>query len=267
MIADRFPDAGSTPRSETLGCLSACLVAITFASLKRVRLGPVRTFLAPALAGAMLLCGPALAIGTRTLDVSTLTMALALIPVVVAVARPAFRHTEGAEVAGRLWPGIAAVAGLLLLLPEPSLDGVRNDLILAAAPILTGISAVWFRGSPAPKPWRAAAGLAAATLFFLAATLSTHSLRAPIPREFALACALDGLLALLSVLALLRTGATRWSAQFVIAPLLVVLEGLAILRPRIDGRMLAGIAVLLFASVFLLLPPRADDPPDLHLTP
>jgi threonine/homoserine efflux transporter RhtA len=66
--------------------------------------------------------------------------------------------------------------------------------------------------------------------------------------------ACDGVLALLSLLVLARLGAVRWSAQFALLPLLILLQGILILRPTITVRWVAGMLLIATASIYLLLP-------------
>jgi threonine/homoserine efflux transporter RhtA len=61
-------------------------------------------------------------------------------------------------------------------------------------------------------------------------------------------------MALLSLLVLVRLGAVRWSAQFVLLPLLILLQGIVILRPAITVRWVAGMLLIVTASLYLLLP-------------
>jgi hypothetical protein len=65
-------------------------------------------------------------------------------------------------------------------------------------------------------------------------------------------------MALLSVFALMRVGAARWSAQFALLPLLIVLEGILLVRPVFTARWVVGLSLLALASVYLLLPPGDD---------
>ena len=211
-------------------------------------------------AGALLLAGPyvGLVLHARTLEATGLTVAMALVPVVVAVARPAFRETEGAEIAGRMWPGIAAAAGFLLVLPEPSLASWQEDLVLLLAPVATGVGAAWLRTRQGTELTRAAAALAGAATVFLGAAAVQGGMRAAAWRGVLPVATVDAVVVSLSVTALFRLGATRWSAQFEIVPLVVLLEGLLGVGFRPDTRAVAGIVVVVLSSVFLLLPPRHE---------
>jgi threonine/homoserine efflux transporter RhtA len=73
------------------------------------------------------------------------------------------------------------------------------------------------------------------------------------------AVACDGILALLAVVALARLGAVRWSAQFTLLPLLIVLEGIVLVRPTLSTRWVVGLLLLAVASVFLLMPPEPEE--------
>ena len=266
MLVEAVPAAESTALSEALGCASAAAALLTYASVRRVERVRVPAVLPLAVAGALTVCGPVLPLllRVRGVDAGSLTIALALVPVVVAIARPAFRQTEAPELVGRMWPGIAAAAGMMLLLPAPSLASVREDVLLAAAPVLTGVGAAWLRSRPGAGVRRGAWALAGAAGVFVIAALRV-GLYGVEWRGVVLAACLDGLAAWLGVLALLRLGATRWSAQFVLVPLVVLLEGMA--GVRVDARVLGGLGVLVVAAVFLLLPPRPDEPPELRPDP
>lgn len=261
--AERW-NIGSTGLSEAIGCGSACVLVLTLATRRRVIRPQSRLLLEAAISGAWMLVGPFLATFVRGVwtDEASLTMALALVPVVVAVARPAFRSTEGANLAGRLWPGIAAIAALLLLLPEPSLSNTRRDIVLVAIPLATGLGAAWFRAREGDRIWRASMALGGAALLF---TIAAVSQGAGHWQGIWFPALLDGLLALLSVLAVLRLGATRWSGQFVLLPLAAVVEGLLMMHAKVDLRYAVGIGLLLLATIFLLLPPKAEEPGALGL--
>jgi hypothetical protein len=213
--------------------------------------------------------GIALLIGGRALDAGSLTLALALTPVVVAIAVAALSTHRASdisgELAGRLWPGLAAVAGLLLLLAQPNLSDPRTDLALILAPILTGLGAALFcidPGSQDASPLCSPLALTgAATLFGLALLIGRFT--SPTHVTLALpAVACDGVLALLAILALMRLGPSRWSSQFTWLPLLILLEGLILIHPPLTARWVVGLLLLTAASVYVLLPgPTGADEP------
>ena len=189
-------------------------------------------------------------------------MALALTPVVIAVGEAATRYTNQ-TLAGRLWPGLATIAGLLLLLAQPSLSNPSQDVILALTPLLTGCGAVLFCSVRA-SVWRLPAALlgACASLGLGAAiNLATHV--GGWPDMAGLAAGFDALEALLALIALSRLSATRWSAQFAIIPLIVLLEGVVFMPSSIPARMIVGLLLLAFAAVALLIPPSEESHFDL----
>jgi hypothetical protein len=219
----------------------------------------------------MLLGGPLLVLITRVQGVesSSLVMALALTPVAVGVAASALGSESTDSLTGRIWPGIAAVTGLLLVLVEPSLGDVRADVVLLLAPVLAGLGAALFVSAQQRSvthtgiaAWLPSVALLGGTIVFAGAWSVSH-LRGVSTNSLSLtAVAADGLFLLLSVLALARLGAVRWSAQFTLLPLLILLEGIAMVRPAFTTRWVVGLALLATASVYLLLPQDDDDTAD-----
>ncbi len=191
--------------------------------------------------------GPAITLFLRgrNLDASALTIALALTPIIIAIAASALGTESSEGIAGRIWPGLAAIAGLLLVLVQPTLGDLRTDLALAFAPMLTGIGAVLFCADQSPDQPHAAsrmptALLGASTLFAIALAASYFAAHAR-PSLALPAVACDGILALLSMLTLNQLGATRWSSQFTWIPLLVILEGIVLVRPRLTAHWFIGL--------------------------
>jgi drug/metabolite transporter (DMT)-like permease len=254
VVASAHPEAEPTLTSETLGCAWAALAsfALTY------RRGAPATSPKPArtmLSGAMIFGGPAIALllGGRVLDAGSLTIALALTPVVVAIAVAALCPGFSDDIAGRLWPGLAAVAGLLLVLAQPNLSDPRTDLALILAPVLTGFGAALFTIPPSdvePSQRSIPLALSGATALFAITLLIAH----PHLSVSLLAVACDGVLALLAALALVRLGATLWSSQFTWLPLLIVLEGLILIRPPLTARWVVGLVLLAASSIYMLLP-------------
>lgn len=239
LVAAR-PEAESTAGSRALGCVWAAMLVLV---LGRAPLGVAKDWRGM-LAGAMMLGGPAIGLLSGGMDSGSLTIALALTPVVVAVAAAALGD-GGEGMAGRMWPGLAAVAGLLLVLTQPNVSNVRNDVLLLAAPVLTGAGAALFC---AKRGRSIASALVGGAAVFVVSWVWARGAVSVV----AVAC--DGLLTVLGVLAVSRLGATRWSAQFAVVPLLIVLEGLVLVRPGLQVRWLVGLALIAAGSVYLLLP-------------
>jgi hypothetical protein len=204
----------------------------------------------------MLFGGPAMAllVRGRDLDAGALTIALALTPVVIAIAASAFGAESSDGIAGRIWPGLAAVAGLLLVLVQPGLGDLRTDLALVLAPVLTGSGAVLFCADHTRTRYRIPAAFVGAAALFAAALTGSVFLAGLHPTLSLLAIAGDGVLALLGVLTLVRLGATRWSSQFTWVPFLIILEGIVMARPQLTAHWFIGLVLLIVSGVYLLLP-------------
>jgi drug/metabolite transporter (DMT)-like permease len=259
MLSDAMPGAATTFGSAALGCGSiAALYLLIVRPSARLRNSGAQ-LARVVLAGALVLAGPSIVLLRPGLvPAESLTMALALTPVVLAVAETAVRHTQ-TSLAGRLWPGLAAVAGLLLLLAQPSLSNPGMDILLALALLLSGCGAVLFC-STRPTAWRIpAALLGGCAVLALGAAVNhlTHAGGGGAEMQ-GLAAGLDAAEALLSLLTLSRISATRWSAQFALAPLLTLLEGIALMRSWIPARMIVGLLLLAAASIALLVPPPEE---------
>lgn len=254
MLSDALPGAATTFGSAALGCGSVAALYLLIVRPSRVPRDAARQLMRAVLAGALVLAGPLIVLlrpGLVTAE--SLTMALALTPVVLAVAETAVRHTQ-TSLAGRLWPGLAAIAGLLLLLTQPSLSNPAADLLLALAPLLSGCGAVLFC-STRTSAWSVPAALQGGCAALTLGAGVNHLMHAGgWPGMPGLAAGLDGAEALLSLLTLSRLSATRWSAQFALAPLLTLLEGIAFMRSWVPARMTIGLLLLAAASVALLAP-------------
>jgi hypothetical protein len=262
VVSESLPGSATTLSSTALGCGSAAALYILILRpfTRESRSEIVRS----ALGGALLITGPLIALlSPHAIPAASLTMALALSPVVIAVAEAA-THRTSEYLAGRLWPGLATIAGLLLLLAQPSLTNASDDLILALTPLLTGCGAVLFC-SARPSVWRIPAALLGASAALAVGAAINVGLHVPTWPEMAgLAAGFDALQALLALIALARLSATRWSAQFAIVPLLVLLEGVALMPAGIPARMIVGLLLLAFAAVALLIPPAEETGLDLR---
>ncbi len=255
------PDADSTLASEAVGCAWAALISFAFLIRRPDTATPPQPSSNPArlrwvLSGAMFFGGPAVALlfHGQDLDSGSLTIALALTPVIIAIAAPALGTETSEGIAGRIWPGLAAVAGLLLVLAQPTLGDARTDLVLVLAPALTGVGAVLFCVNQSRSPFRVVAALLGAAALFAVALAETSFAAGIRPSVSLLAIACDGVLALLGVITLAQLGSTRWSSQFTWVPLLIILEGILLVRPQLTAHWVIGLSLLLVASVYLLLP-------------
>jgi len=257
LITDNWPQAGSTLASETVACALAAGLSIGLALKNRCGRPSEASFFSAALGGVLVLVGPALGILLQvpSLSPAGLVLALSLTPVVTVVAEAAFGSTEHGLSTASLWPGLAALVGLLLVLPEPSFSNLLNDVVLLLAPLLTGVGCVLFRRSVSPTSvrWSSIAAFASAGLVFGIAA-ATQSLRQhAIPALAPAAIAIDLALALLTILALQRLTASQYTARYVLVPLAILLQGLLLLHSITTARSVACGILLAGAAASLLL--------------
>ncbi|HTV09657.1 MAG TPA: hypothetical protein VMD97_11490 [Candidatus Aquilonibacter sp.] len=264
MLSGSLPGSATTFASASIGCGSAAALYLLILRPPGFAREDRSQLLRSAVGGALLLTGPLVALLLpRDLSGASVTMALALTPVVIAVAEAATDHTRE-TLAGRLWPGLAAIAGLLLLLTQPSLRNPAEDLLLALTPLLTGCGAVLFCSAQQSR-WRLPAALVGGCIALgLGALINLATHAGGWPEMPGLAAGFDALEAVLALVALGRLSAARWSAQFAIVPLLVVLEGIVLMPGSFSGRMILGLLLLALAAFALLIPPSEESRLDLR---
>ena len=206
-------------------------------------------------AGAMLFGGASCALIFRPSDLNAagFSIAMSLTPMVISVASSVRNETAYEGITGRIWPSLAAVVGLLLLFAQPALADVRSDLTYLFAPILTGTGAVLFGVGPHRAEVRVALSLAGGCLFFAVSLAVAMFFGNPFQAISIVTVASDGLLILLSVVSLIQVGPSKWSAQFILVPLLIVLEGIILVHPRLTAQVIVGLILLAASSVSLLL--------------
>jgi hypothetical protein len=255
LLLDRYPEIDFTLASDAAACGFLAVVALVAVLLsRRMAISPSQA-LQSAIAGALVLAGPTAGsfLHASTLNPSSLAIALCLTPVVVGVAEAVTSDVGLSNDA--LWPGLAAAAGLLLVLPSPYLGDWRSDAAMVLAPILTGIGCVFFRRGAAPALSRTTAGFAgAAMLFMLAAGIEATALHTRPQISFA-ATAIDAILSLLTLFALGRITAGQYTARYLLVPFLLLLQGpllLHTLLPLITWRNAVCAALLLAAAIKLL---------------
>ena len=264
MLSGALPGSATTLASASLGCGSAAALYLLIVRPRAISREQRSHLIRAVVGGALLITGPLVSLlYPRSVSAASETMALALTPVVIAVYEAATRHTSE-TLAGRLWPGLATIAGLLLLLAQPSLSNLGEDAVLALTPLLTGCGAVLFC-TTRQSPWRLPAALLGACAMLglgAAVNLATHI--GGWPDMVGIAAGFDALEALLALIALGRLSPTRWSAQFAIVPLLVLLEGVAMEPSGIPARMIVGLLLLAVAAIALLIPPSEESRFDLR---
>ncbi len=266
MLSEARPESASTLGSLAVGSAMAAVFFAGIAVQRKAALPSFRVRVGTAVAGALLLGAPwaELLWSRRGLEATDLVIALGLTPACIAIAASSLGGLT-AGITGKLWPALASVAALLLILPEPSLRDPRSDLVLIFAPVLTGVGAAWFcslGGGETTGYWRAAFALAGAGLGFgLTLAIQAVTSQAPASHLSLWAAAVDAPLLLLSVLALTGSGAMRWSAQFTIVPLIISIEGFWLARLGLNWRAGIGFVLLTVSSIALLLPPEEDEAP------
>ena len=262
-ITDNWPQAGSTLASETVACALAAGLSVGLALKNRSRRPSEASSFTAALGGTLVLVGPIIGILLQapSLNPASLVLALALTPVVTAVAEAASGSSEDGLSAANLWPGLAALVGLLLILPEPSFSNPLNDLVLLLTPLLTGVGCVLFRSSVASTSgtWSSAAAFASAGCVFGIGAAAQAIRQRAIPALAPASVAVDFVLTLLTILALQRLAASQYTARYVLVPLAILLQSLFLLHSGISARSVACGVLLVGAAVSLLWPRNEKD--------
>ena len=275
LIEGAVPAAASTSVTQAAGCW---LAAGCFWLLVTLRKGKLTdTLLRPSVIGSagfiLVLTGPAIVVATypRHISSNNAVLAMALTPVAIAVAAAVSDEGGNTDLIASLWPGLAGLAGLLLLLPSPSTREPTLWLALGSMPVLSGVGAAMTRLRKGPARVDASPRRGGLLLAYLASGVVFAALAALKGREGTswsiTACGLDALTAFLTVLALSQLGAARWSAQFLLIPLLGLGEGLVFLHPVLDARSWVGLGILSVSAIRLLLIDEDESgaPPMMHL--
>ena len=255
LLLDRYPEIHVTLCSDAAACGCFAILGLIAMLLSRRAAISSSQAIQNAIAGVLVLAGPTAGsfLHASSLNPSSLAIALCLTPVVVSVAESVTSDTGLSNDA--LWPGLAAAAGLLLVLPSPFLGDWRNDAAMVLAPVLTGIGCVLFRRDSAPVIQRATAGFAgAAIVFALAAGIDAAVLHTR-PEVSLAATAIDAVLSLLALFALGRLAARQYAARYVLVPLLLLLQGPLLLHtliPLVTWRNAVCAVLLLSAAIKLL---------------
>jgi hypothetical protein len=252
LLLDRYPEINFTLGSDAAACgLLASLALALILFSQRPAITPSQA-LRDAIAGALVLAGPAVGtfVHASTLDPGSLAIALCLTPVVVGVAEGVTNDIGLSNEA--LWPGLAAAVGLLLVLPSPSIADWRNDAAMVLAPILTGIGCVLLRRNAVSASARATAAFAGAAMVFAIGTGAGAAMQRARPHVSMAAVAIDATLSLLALTALSRLAAQQYAARYALVPLLILLQGPLLLHSLVTWRSVVCAVLLLAAAVKLL---------------
>ncbi len=265
LLEGALPGTASTLVSEGAGCVVIGGSLALYAGLRRKLpfRGSVggRGFLVRVSAVVSILLAPALAaqVSGRHISSNNATLALALTPAVVAVADSVLGEVGQGDLSGLLWPGLAGITGLLLLLPQPAFAGWRPWLGLFVMPLLVGVGAVVLL--PDHAAVKGSSDVRSEFWFLVFGCLLGGTVlcfwgkqQGELWREAQRACALDVVSLTLMFLALYRLRAVRWSAQFILIPLLGLMEGMLFLRPILDLRSWIGMGLIALGAIRQVLP-------------
>ena len=252
-----------------------CLLLLPFAG-KGWRQSSFRHWLKIALWGAALLAGPTLIAASAAPAVSAVAASLIFtaIPVVVILVAAESEAGFGAGAGARPQVGtaLAGVAGALLILPltlPDSRAGIGWLGAMVLAMVLSGVAIVKLHRLLAAAPLNSclAAICGASSLGGLGFALSqgrwpTRLNGADWGHETALFLLVDAPLWGLTVGLVRDLEPRRFCSIYILTPLLVVVEGVVIVRPSLTWTFFAGVALMAFAAWGLLSP---DDSPDAPL--
>lgn len=272
LLPNLFPEEGGTAGlSQMLPFALAALLAGAV-SLMRGRRRPTRRQVRDAaLVGLSLFVVPAALIHFARGWVSDLTRValFSLIPLLAVVLEPHFADGSRGQSRGGLAAALIAVAGTLCVFPldlPRSVEAAGAFLAVVAAAVCLASANCW-----AVRIAEAAEGAGAALVATAALTAGVGSAGLAlgaqrfsggitVPR-LVWAVVVD-LPALLLLFWLMRgMSAARMTTRFLIAPLLVNLMGVALLRPAVSGRAWFGLVLIAGGAGWLLLA-RGDEPED-----
>ena len=257
MFVGAWPETESTVSSQAVAAVLAAVVCLALSRFvgKSSTLSKTPWPWGAAAAGAMLFGGMNSGVlsGSASPRGNDLLIALSLVPAVVAVALVARGQGEAGLTGLDVAPGILAPAGLLLLYSQPAFRNVGEDLTMLLTPLCAGVGAAWLAPSEVEAfgTRRAAVVCAGTAVAFGVVGLLTHA-KLVLP-----AVAFDLAVILTAMLSLARLGARRFSAQFVLVPLLLLFEGLAIVQVRPSWEQVGGLVDVGGRTLFAAALPQA----------
>jgi hypothetical protein len=268
IVAEKWPEMGSTLVTEAWACGIAAFVAGTVAVAERRRLPRVWEVLRLLAVGGGLLAAPAMGAALRGPVSGTLdrTVALCFVPLIVMVVEGVWSE-RGLAVS--LWPGLAGLGGALLVFQVAFPSSVLGWVGLVVPPIAVSTACVAcgrvVRGVEAV--WSAALLFAGGAVGLAVMEAARKASSGEVAQSFSLwAVGLDAVIVGLVVFVVLRVDALRYVARYFAVPLLSVVEGLVILHLGMSLRQGIGLALLAGGALALLTMRRTDgDTSTLHL--
>ncbi|MBN9617632.1 MAG: hypothetical protein J0G35_18865 [Acidobacteriales bacterium] len=189
-----------------------------------------------------------------------------LVPFVVAVTAMGREPVAGEEFGVRRFfaPALAAFGGVLLVvsfgLPVSVRARVMFGAVLAVV-VVVGVASAWiYRLLRGVGMMEAVAVVCISNAMFLAACspLSGASWREEAASLLSLSSLYSFFLLILLIWLLRKMSPVRLAARYLVVPLLIVLEGLVMLRPDFTLRTAAGVALLVAGTGYLLLSRKQD---------
>jgi hypothetical protein len=206
---------------------------------------------------------------------TTRSALFAMVPVIVVLAVAAGDGTGGEERGARrfLIPALAGLAGLLLLLPFNFSGSVRGRVMLgvvAGVVVLVGVCSVWlYRLLRGVALWETIAVAGLSNAVFL---LGCSGLREDVVWRWgglasvvSVASLADATEVVLIVWLLREMSPIRFSARFLVIPLVTILESYVLVRPEFTVRMLSGTGLLAVGAGVLLFWQAGDEETTLSL--
>ena len=255
------PGSDALPRLERQGLGFAVLAGVALASGGcrnwRARL---RLHGAVSMGGVLFFAVPAVLIehAREYAAETSVAVVFALAPVVVVLVWGAVMQEPGAM--RWLVPALTGLAGVLLLLPfemPVSTRGWEAVAEIVAAMLLVAGAGVWLFGllreMSTTKALTVVGAANAIVLFVCCGALGSLDWRwRDVVRGLSWESAVAVIVAALTVWLLQAMDPIRFSARFLVIPLMTILEGAVLLRPEVTGRMAVGIVLLAGGATWML---------------
>jgi drug/metabolite transporter (DMT)-like permease len=245
-------------RRQALGFAAIAIVGVALGGLRRQSKWRLRAAVA---AGSVLFFAVPSVLLVRAREYApetSVAVVFALAPVAVALVWGAL--TQESDGTGKLIPALMGLAGVLLLLPFELPVSVRGWIAVAEIVAAMGLVAgagVWLYGllrHVGATEALAIVGISnAVCLFAWCGAVGLLDLRwRDVAGGVWWGWGVGVIVAALTVWLLREMDPVRFSARFLVIPLLTIVEGFVLLRPEVTGRMVVGIGLLAGGSAWML---------------